>query len=80
MSLPEGVSGGTSARYGYLLSISSRTGRVKSMKASSMDAFSIARGCMRIWNYLAYVLAYLPTSPVGSPSLNMWYIFQLSRR
>lgn len=40
LSFPWGASGGTSTRYGYRLRISSRTGRVKSMNASSIDAFS----------------------------------------
>ena len=74
-----GESEGTPDRYGYRFKISSRTGRVKSMNASSMDAFSstntdtVSGTCPKSQNS-----THSPTSPVGSPSLNNWIIFMLS--
>lgn len=41
VSIPFGASGGTLARYGNRSNMILRTGRVKSKKASSMDAFSL---------------------------------------
>lgn len=81
VSKPFGASCGTVARYGYLWNSISRTGRVKSMNSSSIDAFSLEFTDVRhAVEVTRNSMLTLPISAPGRPFLNMLNIFTLSRR